>query len=263
MTIMHFYTFLRHTQYAAGILVRRDESQNLKTAAREIVGVCTCIETCLDGASLSQPPPSPVTTPPRGLTCYLQLALSMYWRASSCLARISSSLPSPRRASTTRNAPPASDSDSSWPHPIASSSILVRSKSTFEAFASRLPHHSTLTGRAAQEAAQDDAARLIAHLKATISRTRRATHAMWAWRRGGESRAEDGGEAGAGERLERLLEADVVLVVFRWYGGVPLGSHRWKCISQVAKEALTAGQFRGGKGGGGSKGKQESGRRKR
>lgn len=87
-------------------------------------------------------------------------------------------------------------------------------------------------------------------MKATISRTRRSTHAMWAWRRAsGESRADDGGEAGAGERLERLLESspdvDVVLVVFRWYGGVPLGSQRWKCISQVAKEALEAGNFRG------------------
>ncbi|EKM52300.1 uncharacterized protein PHACADRAFT_260607 [Phanerochaete carnosa HHB-10118-sp] len=54
-----------------------------------------------------------------------------------------------------------------------------------------------------------------------------------------------GGESGAGERLERLLELspdckgrDVVLVVYRWYGGVKLGSDRWKCISMVAKEAL-------------------------
>jgi len=54
-----------------------------------------------------------------------------------------------------------------------------------------------------------------------------------------------GGESGAGERLERLLELspgckdrNVVLVVYRWYGGVKLGSDRWKCISSVAKEAL-------------------------
>ena len=52
-----------------------------------------------------------------------------------------------------------------------------------------------------------------------------------------------GGESGAGERFERLLELspgckghDVVLVVYRWYGGVMLGSDRWRCISSVAKE---------------------------
>ncbi|KAI0916583.1 hypothetical protein AcV5_003033 [Taiwanofungus camphoratus] len=59
----------------------------------------------------------------------------------------------------------------------------------------------------------------------------------------------DGGESGAGERLSRLLELtqceDVVLVVYRWYGGVKLGSHRWKCISAVAKEALERGGFTG------------------
>ena len=55
-----------------------------------------------------------------------------------------------------------------------------------------------------------------------------------------------GGESGAGDRLERLLELsasckgrDVVLVVYRWYGGVKLGSERWKCISDVSKEALS------------------------
>ena len=57
----------------------------------------------------------------------------------------------------------------------------------------------------------------------------------------------NGGEAGAGERLERLLELgkceNVVVVVFRWYGGVKLGSDRWRCISGVAKEALERGGF--------------------
>jgi len=144
---------------------------------------------------------------------------------------------------------PASD----WPNPVSSSSILVRSKSTFEAFASKLPERH---GRSEPDCAAHDVSRFLAHLKGTTSRTRRATHAMWAWRsgsanpNGARSCADDGGEAGAGERLERLLELsareDVVLVVFRWYGGVQLGSQRWKCISQVAKEALEAGQFRGG-----------------
>ena len=57
----------------------------------------------------------------------------------------------------------------------------------------------------------------------------------------------DGGERGSGERLSRLLELmeceDVVVVVSRWYGGVPLGSDRWRIISGVAKEALRRGGF--------------------
>lgn len=57
----------------------------------------------------------------------------------------------------------------------------------------------------------------------------------------------DGGERGSGERLCRLLEAlhceNVVVVVSRWYGGVKLGSDRWKMISTVAKEAIQRGGF--------------------
>ncbi|KIP09406.1 hypothetical protein PHLGIDRAFT_322476 [Phlebiopsis gigantea 11061_1 CR5-6] len=113
-------------------------------------------------------------------------------------------------------------------------------------------------------------------------RTKRATHCMYAWRisngtptssvtdsptrSDGKPRpvkplsqplsspnplvlcgSVSGGESGAGERLERLLELsascksrDVVLVVYRWYGGVRLGSERWKCISHVAKEAMAS-----------------------
>ena len=63
-----------------------------------------------------------------------------------------------------------------------------------------------------------------------------------------------GGESGAGERLERLIEMsadckerDVILVVYRWYGGVKLGSERWKCISGVAKEALGVASEKGWK----------------
>lgn len=52
----------------------------------------------------------------------------------------------------------------------------------------------------------------------------------------------DGGEKGSGERLSRLLKAlhceNVVVVVSRRYGGVKLGSERWRLISMVAKDAL-------------------------
>jgi putative IMPACT (imprinted ancient) family translation regulator len=52
----------------------------------------------------------------------------------------------------------------------------------------------------------------------------------------------DGGEKGSGERLSRLLQAlqceNVVVVVSRRYGGVKLGSDRWRLLSMVAKDAL-------------------------
>jgi putative IMPACT (imprinted ancient) family translation regulator len=62
----------------------------------------------------------------------------------------------------------------------------------------------------------------------------------------------DGGESGSSDRLARLLESsrceNVAIVVSRWYGGVKLGSDRWKRISDVAKEALARGSFVKGKG---------------
>ncbi|KAG6813737.1 hypothetical protein H0H92_007689 [Tricholoma furcatifolium] len=70
---------------------------------------------------------------------------------------------------------------------------------------------------------------------------------MYAYRVGMQQGQSDGGESGAGDRLARLLllsNADNVLVVVsRWYGGVKLGSDRWRCISDVAKEALHNGGF--------------------
>lgn len=50
-------------------------------------------------------------------------------------------------------------------------------------------------------------------------------------------------EQGSGPILERLLalndrHTDVVVVVYRWYGGVKLGGERWRCIGRVASEAL-------------------------
>ena len=57
----------------------------------------------------------------------------------------------------------------------------------------------------------------------------------------------DGGENGSGERLSRLLQAmqceNVVVVVSRWYGGVKLGSDRWRMISTVAKDAIRRAAF--------------------
>lgn len=57
----------------------------------------------------------------------------------------------------------------------------------------------------------------------------------------------DGGEAGAGQRLLTLLERsnaiNVLVIVTRWYGGIPLGSARFRHISSTAVESLKRGKF--------------------
>ena len=56
---------------------------------------------------------------------------------------------------------------------------------------------------------------------------------------------DDDGESAAGNRLLHLLQAmdvwGLLVVVSRWYGGVKLGPDRFKCISEVAREAITRG----------------------
>ncbi|KAI0333426.1 ribosomal protein S5 domain 2-like protein [Cubamyces sp. BRFM 1775] len=141
--------------------------------------------------------------------------------------------------------------------PVASDPI-THLKSTFQAYAASItiPHVSsdtTITSIMRSKVVPD----LLAHIYDLAPRTRRASHAMYAWRLHPETRSNErattvygssnGGEAGAGERLERLLELgrcdNVVVIVFRWYGGVKLGSDRWRCISSVAKSALERGGF--------------------
>lgn len=86
----------------------------------------------------------------------------------------------------------------------------------------------------------------------SLSSLKRATHCMCAYRTpshttGTITGQNDGGESGSGDRLSRLLELsgseNVVVVVSRWYGGVKLGSDRWKRISEVAKDVLDKGGF--------------------
>lgn len=81
---------------------------------------------------------------------------------------------------------------------------------------------------------------------------------MYAYRTVGPSSSQpflgqsDGGESGSGDRLARLLELadchNTVIVVSRWYGGVKLGSDRWRLISRVANQALDRGGFKKGTG---------------
>jgi hypothetical protein len=58
---------------------------------------------------------------------------------------------------------------------------------------------------------------------------------------------DDDGETAAGSRLAHLLQIldlrDVLVVVTRWYGGIHLGSDRFKHINQAARDALVVGGF--------------------
>lgn len=74
---------------------------------------------------------------------------------------------------------------------------------------------------------------------------------MYAWRlkenNGMSQGSHDCGESGAGARLMVLLERckldGVLVVVTRWYGGVPLGGARFRHISGAGVEALKEGGF--------------------
>lgn len=153
-------------------------------------------------------------------------------------------------------------STAAWDTVVSSSDPLTQQKSAFRAFATGVPtyhpadhpNHSVSSWMKA-----DVLPRVLANIEDLEPRTRRASHVMYAWRVHAAAAtrsssphsvyfgSSNGGEAGAGERLERLLELgkceDVMLVVLRWYGGVKLGADRWRCISSVAKEALHRGGF--------------------
>lgn len=117
---------------------------------------------------------------------------------------------------------------SSWSCPIAVSPPRTLHGSKFIAYASHVDN-------------PDHVPRFLAHLSASAG-LKRASHLMYAYCTSISSGSHDGGERGAGARLERLLELrceqSVVVLVARWYGGTKLGSERWRCISNVAKQAL-------------------------
>jgi hypothetical protein len=63
---------------------------------------------------------------------------------------------------------------------------------------------------------------------------------------------DDDGEAGAGSKLAQLLvnmgvTGGVLVVVSRWYGGVPLGPSRFGIIANIARQALLAAGLGGSK----------------
>ncbi|KAM5540715.1 hypothetical protein V8D89_005746 [Ganoderma adspersum] len=175
-----------------------------------------------------------------------------------------------------------SAASSHWDGPLAVSDELTQQKSTFQAYATRCRVQADGLASTPSLMRTRVVPQLLTHIQGVDPHTRRASHAMYAWRvrpiSAGPTTASappsmalfgssNGGEAGAGGRLERLLELgkceDVILIVFRWYGGTKLGSDRWRCISSVAKQALDRGSFlrraspgEDGQSGGGSRGRK-------
>lgn len=111
---------------------------------------------------------------------------------------------------------------------------------------------SVFIARAASVESVDQAKEYLQHLLTTDKKAARATHNITAWRVRGEhgvqfQDCDDDGETAAGGRLLHLLELmniwNAMVVVTRWYGGVHLGSDRFRIINQVAREALVSGGF--------------------
>lgn len=155
---------------------------------------------------------------------------------------------------------------SHWPYSIFSTNPATILKSKFQG-------HATFCPPTIAEPGSNDLAGILDCISKEYPSIKRATHCMYAWRvrapAAQTSRApnissksqaspsdvaytilsgsNDGNESGAGERLSRLLELggyeNVIILVHRWYGGVKLGSDRWKCISGAAKDALELGGF--------------------
>jgi len=115
-----------------------------------------------------------------------------------------------------------------------------------------LDRKSVFIGHACKITSPADVSRVVNYLLSD-RKIAKATHpAMLAYRVRGAGDVihqdnDDDGESAAGSRLAHLLQIleleDVLVVVTRWYGGIHLGSDRFKHINQAARDALVAGGF--------------------
>ena len=118
---------------------------------------------------------------------------------------------------------------------------------------------SVFQGHAARVDSVEQVRAVLAHI-ASLPRVARATHpCMYAYRipaegGGGAAAADndDDGESGAGAKLAQLLvnmglTAGALVVVSRWYGGIPLGPSRFAVIANVGRKALIEAGLGGGR----------------
>ncbi|KAH9456185.1 hypothetical protein MJO29_006198 [Puccinia striiformis f. sp. tritici] len=95
-----------------------------------------------------------------------------------------------------------------------------------------------------------DVPRILQHLLSD-KKIAKASHNMIAWRC--ETNGflhqdnDDDGESAAGSRMQHLLNIldvkNVFVCVSRWFGGIHLGSDRFKHINQATRDALIQGRF--------------------
>ncbi|GAA6052446.1 hypothetical protein JCM3770_001117 [Rhodotorula araucariae] len=95
----------------------------------------------------------------------------------------------------------------------------------------------------------EDATLALQHILA-LKKVHKATHNIIAYRISMPEPCEGSdcdGEPPAGKNLLALLRKldvqDVLVVVTRWYGGVPMGPDRFRAINTAGKEALGLGEF--------------------
>jgi len=93
---------------------------------------------------------------------------------------------------------------------------------------------------------------VLAELLMNDKKVARASHNMFAYHFINESGilisdCDDDGEKGSGAKLSSLLDMckvdNVLVVVSRWYGGIHLGSARFKWIASVARDGLVQGGY--------------------
>ncbi|GAA6033324.1 hypothetical protein JCM8097_006693 [Rhodosporidiobolus ruineniae] len=111
---------------------------------------------------------------------------------------------------------------------------------------------STFVGHAVRVKSVEEATLALQHIL-TLKKVNKASHNILAYRLSASSSSSPAsgsdcnGEAPAGKNLLELLHKldpkDVLLVVTRWYGGVPMGPQRFQVINTVAKQALEMGDF--------------------
>ncbi|CAL3970890.1 unnamed protein product [Diplocarpon coronariae] len=106
---------------------------------------------------------------------------------------------------------------------------------------------STFVARSISISSTSEANSALQALLSGNQELRDASHNISAWRVQGPhgiiEASNDDGESGGGRHILGLMQADnivgVLLVVTRWYGGIMLGTDRWRIMSQVSREAIS------------------------
>ncbi|WAQ83792.1 hypothetical protein PtA15_4A241 [Puccinia triticina] len=127
-----------------------------------------------------------------------------------------------------------------------------RTKQNFMVYTSEpiVDRKSVFIGHAVALDDPKDVPRILEYLLSD-KKTAKASHNMIAWRC--ESNGflhqdnDDDGESAAGSRMQHLLNIldvkNVFVCVSRWFGGIHLGSDRFKHINQATRDALLQGRF--------------------